>query len=241
MAKFWTYEEIRTKIQNDTDIEAEDFVQPAELLGIVNEAIDKCESKIHKLGLEDNYFLQFANLTLVNGEDTISLPADIYATKIKGIIYEFNELRYPIKRIRGRRVYSKISQIQYYNTTDNFYRYTIINDPSVAAQQLLLLPESKEDSTTNVKIWYIRNANTMINDASVCDIPEFVHYVIKRAIYRIYAKEGHPLMVDARQEMLDEEKNMIETLATMVPDEDSTIEPDLDHYYDMQHLDMHNI
>lgn len=241
MGKFWTYEEIRTKIQRDTDIEAEDFIQGDELLGIVNEAIDLCESKIHKLGLEDDYFIKHSFLEMVQGQDLINLPDDIYGFKIRGLIYQKNERRYPVKRIRGRRIFTKISNIQHFSNTDDYYQYFLVNDASVAAAQILLLPESRESSTDVLKIWYIRNANRMENDASICDIPEFVHYIIKRAVFQIYRKEGHPLMQEARAEMEKEEANMIDTLSTMVPDEDSTIEPDLDHYRDMAYVDMYNV
>jgi len=241
MGKYWTYEEIRTKIQSDTDTEAEDFIQPSELLGIVNEAIDTCEAMIHKLGLEDDYFIKFANLPMVTGEDRLNLPDDIYAFKIRGLMYEKNVTRYPVPRVRGRRIFSKISNIQFYNTTDNFYRYYLINDTQATAAQLLLLPASHETSADSLKLWYIRNANEMVDDTSICDIPEFVHYIIKRSKYKIYAKEGHPLMTDAKEEMQKEEARMLETLATMIPDENSTIEPDLDHYRDMANVDMYDV
>lgn len=240
MAEFFTYAQIRRKIEVDVDLEAEDFVQPEELLGYVNEGIDSAESYIHTLGLEDDYFLSFAFLPWTLGADTFPLPADIYANKIRGITYDDGSLIYEIKRVRGMHLFNKIANAQHFSNSDDYYQYMLVNTTAGSGSQMQIYPDSRINSTLTgldglpiVKIWYIRQANRLAVDADVCDIPDFFHYVIKYAKWMVYYKEGHPNMETAKAELKEEEKKMVETLANMVPDQDSEIVPDLDMYTDV--------
>src|SRR5574343_1459592 len=95
-----TYGQIKTKILMDLDLETEDFVQAAELLGYVNEAIDECESEIHKLGMEDHYFTSRAYLPLVINEEEYELPSNIYANKIRRVMYHKGNIIFPVRRLR---------------------------------------------------------------------------------------------------------------------------------------------
>jgi len=70
-------------------------------------------------------------------------------------------------------------------------------------------------------------------DTDVCDIPEFFHFIIKFAIWKVLLKEGHPNMMVAKEEFKEERDIMIDTLANMVPDKDSEIVPDLEMYTDI--------
>ena len=69
--KYWTWLEIRTKVQRDLDLEGESFITGAELLGYANEAIDEVERQV--LTLCEDYFITRSVLTLVPGQEEYSL------------------------------------------------------------------------------------------------------------------------------------------------------------------------
>lgn len=234
MARYWTLAEIRTKIQRDTDTEAEDFIQPDEMLDLINQGIDEAESYIHTLGLEDDYFLTFRNYSLTVGQEFLDMPSDIYAHKIRGISYTEGDLIYNIQRFRGGDVFETIANAQHFTNSGDYYKYIIVNDNSdsgaTPAPKLQLVPVARKTLTDVIKLWYIRNCNRLVNDSDVCDIPEFVHFVIQFVKFNIWKKEGHPNAQIAKQELEEERRRMVDTLATAVPDQDSTIPPDLSFY-----------
>jgi len=233
MAKFWTYAEIRTKIQRDTDTEAEEFIRSDELLDLVNEAIDECEAEIHMLGVEENYFLTYADIPVTVGQELLTLPTDIYANKIKNLVYSDGSLVYPVRRLKGPKMYEEIADQQRATNVSDYYRYILINASPGPQTKILLVPKSREASTSNFRLWYLRQANRMVDDSSICDIPDFVHFIINRTIYQIWAKEGHPNQAQAKVKLEESRKLMVDTLNEMVPDGDSEIVMDLSHYYDM--------
>lgn len=242
MAKYWTWAEIRTKIQRDCDIEAEDFIQPDELVGYVNEAIDEAESHIHQLGMDDDYFLTFQDYGITTGQQELELPSDIYAHKIRGIAFTKGDLIYQIKRFRGgEELFETIANAEHFTNVGDYYKYILVNDNSdsgaTPAPKLRIIPKFREtiaaSPTPPIKLWYIRNAYRFADapaDTEICDLPEFVHFVIKYVKFMIYYKEGHPNVSVAKQELEQERARMVSTLQTMIPDKDSKIMPDLDYY-----------
>ena len=167
-----SFSDIRTKVERELDLEAEEFIQPLEFQSYVNDAIDEAEAEIHKLGLDDMYFLSKANIALTTGEDEYALPSNIYANKIVRLVYANGSTIYTIFRLRGHMRFEQIEQINQYGTATDFYRFMVTNDSTTAGPRLVIFPAAKETSTTNVKIWYIRNANRMTADTDLCDIPE---------------------------------------------------------------------
>lgn len=229
---FLTYAQIKTNIQAQTDTEAEDFIQPAELMGYVNEAIDIAQADIHKLGMEDEYFLSRTYIPITVGVEEYELPTDIYSNKIRDVVYELGTTIFPIKRARKRRfeIYSEFTQ---FPPATNYYLYMLINPYAGQKPKMLLMPASRETSATRVRMWYIRNANKMVDDASVCDIPQFHMFIEKYCKWKIYMKEGNPIAVDAAIELEAERKQMIETLENMVEDDNSQIPADYTTYTDL--------
>lgn len=240
MADFFTLAQIKRKVQIDLDLEAEDFISDEELVGYINEGIDECESHIHKLGLEDDYFLSNFFMAWTLGNDTFALPTDIYANKIRGITYDDGSLIYEIKRVRGMHFFNKIANAQHFSNSDDYYQYLLINTIAGEGSKMLIMPTSRINSTQTgldglpvVRMWYIRQANRLAADSDVCDIPEFFHFVIKYAKWRVYLKEGHPELQTVKADMVEQRNIMIDTLADMVPDKDTEIVPDLDAYTDI--------
>jgi len=227
MAKYWTLSEIKQKIEQDLDLEGEVFIQPTEMLNYINQAVDEAEAEIH--GIYEDYFLTDAYLSLAIDENKYDLPSNIYANKIRKIIYSDGQSQtYEISRIPESEKFSDLALTERFRSTD-FYRYLITNT-TPGNPQIYLVPASREASTDRARIWYLRNANTLAVDADVCDIPEFVHFVISFAKLKCLEKEGHPNMMYWANEVERQRRLMINTLSNMVPDGATRIEPDMMYY-----------
>lgn len=218
----WTYTEMKAKVLNDLDLNDEDFIPAAEMLGYFNEAIDTAEAHIHTLYAD--YFKTEAYLALVSGTSNYALPSDIYANLIRGIIYNSGSIIYEIKRLKS------LQQIPYFQTGDE-YRYEP-NNSAASGYKIRLYPTPSETSSTNITIHYIRNAMQLVDDDDVCDIPEFANYIMQFVKVRCYEKEGHPNVLKAMADLEKEESLMVSTLTNMVDDEDNLIQPDFGFYQD---------
>jgi hypothetical protein len=230
-----SFADIRTKVERELDIEVEDFIQPDEFIGYVNDGIDEAEAEIHKLGIEDEYFLTKSNLALVTGQSEYTLPTDIYANKIRAITYRNGSIIYTIKRMRMSGKFEQIEHILQYNQSTDYYKYILLNPSAAAGIQLYLLPPSLETSSTNVTMWYIRNANRWLTDETAfCDLPEIaVNFLEAFVHWRVFDKEQHPGVGEKLNAMVQKKQLMVETLTNMVPDEESEIEKDLSLYQDI--------
>lgn len=218
----WTYAEMKAKVLNDLDLNDEIFIPAAEMLAYFNEAIDTCEAHIHTLYAD--WFLTSANLTLVNGTATVSPPSDIYGSLIRTILYDNGAIEYEINRIK------KIPDTLFIDS-DDIYRYIPINT-SAAGYKLKFYPTPTESSTTNVTIWYIRNAKVLALAADICDIPEFANYIMQFVKVRCYEKEGNPNVLKAIADLESEKDLMIGTLQNMTDDEHNEVEADFTFYAD---------
>jgi len=227
----WTLAEIRSKIEQDLDLEAEDFVTRSEINALINEAIDECEAHIHGLGREQEYFLARGSLSLVQGQDTYDLPADIYANKILKVVYSEGATIYDMKRLRSLGRFAEVEIANKYEAGTDYYRYLILHESAANDRKILVVPTPTGPSGPH-KVWYIRNANRLVADTDVCDIPEFVHMVIARVKRDIYVKEGSPQAEPAQMEYELQKQLMISTLGEMVPDDDNEIIKDFSHYED---------
>lgn len=228
----WTYGELKEKVENDLDLIDELFITPNELLSYFNEAIDQAEAEIHKLGCENEYFLSAMNMPLVYGQSEYALPENIYANKIRRIVYSHNNRIYPIERFRGSKMFEQIADTLSDPGSDPWYKYIIKNDSAATGPKIVLFPAAQETNSAAVTIWYIRNANRLINDSDVLDIPEFSSFVIQHVKCRAYEKEGHPNVQAALAVLQSERQLMIETLSEMVPDDDNRVEMDVSYYRD---------
>lgn len=228
--QYKTYLEIRTKVEEDLDLQDELFIQDSELLGYCNEAIDEAEAEIHTI--YEDYFLTYDYISLVNGQEEYDLPSNIYANKIRGIVYSDGATIYNVPKLKHSDMFQLIELSNQYSTTD-FYKYMIVNRAEGLNPKMLLVPNSREDGTNRLKIWYLRNANRMVDDTSICDIPEFSQFVVKYMKVECYKKEGHPNIAIATQDLEMQRRQMIATLSNMIPDGDTEIQKDLSIYDDM--------
>jgi len=228
MAKFWTYAEIRAKIQQDLSLEDEVSIEPAELLGYVNEAIDEAEAEIH--GLYEDYFLTRNTITLVQSQEEYDLPADIFAHKIRNLVYKNGSEVYQIHRVKDWRKFEEYA-VQSINQTSTRYMWFMVN--SVPGSPKVLISPPAKTAGPYVNIWYLRNANRLVLDTDVCDIPEFINFVLQYAKVRCYEKEGHPNLQKAMPDLEQQRTQMVSTLATMTPDGENELEADFSIYEEL--------
>lgn len=228
--EYWTLADIKDKVKKETDTEGEEFIQESELEGYINAAIDDAEAEIH--ALYEDYFLAKTTINLVSGTEEYTLPTNIYANKIRGVIYKNGDRIYEVPRLRHKNNFVLREIINQYNTSDD-YNYMVINSSGAANPKLLLVPPARDTVTGGLVLWYIRNANKLTDDEDTCDIPEFIEYVIQYAKCEIWKKEGHPNLELELQERERLRRLMVDTLSNMVPDGDTAIQPDLSHYEEM--------
>jgi hypothetical protein len=219
-----TWAEIRDKVRRDLDLQDEVFIDDDELLSYANEAINVAEAMIHTL--YEDYFLVRTTLPLVAAANLIALPADIYADKIRALIYDDgnpSSRKYLVRRVRDLPLASAIQ-------AEEDYRYVMTNTDGVGPR-IRLYPASRE-TNSNLVCWYLRNAKRLVNLADTSDIPEWAEYIYQYMKARCMEKEGDPRAIEARRDLGVLGKTMEDTLRDRVPDEDNQIRMDLSHYMD---------
>jgi hypothetical protein len=228
--KLWTYSELATKVERDLATEEELFVGEAELMGYFNEAVDQAEQEV--LGLYEDYFLTRTTLALVSGTEEYSLPSDIYAEKIRRVVFNNGSEVYPVDRIRDWKKFEIYADVNLYGSSDR-YRYMLYN-PSAGQSKLLLVPPARETGSY-VTIWHIRNANVFTGDSDILDIPESANFIMRYVKNCVMAKETYPNPIpESATAALEAERDLLKSsLANMVPDADNLIEADTTYYEEM--------
>lgn len=138
--KVWTYAEAKAKLEVDFDLEDETFVQPDELAGYFNDALTEAEAEI--ITINEDYLKSKYYLPLVQGTSVYALPSNIYANKIRKIMYASSSIIYEVVRYRGRSKFSDMAFTDQFGVNDD-YRYDLINDNPGQAQ-LELHPTSRD-------------------------------------------------------------------------------------------------
>jgi len=225
--KYWTWTEILARLKKELDLDDYDgLVDDTELLNYANDAIDDAESEI--MGIREDYFLTKADLTLVVGTEYYDVPADIYANKIRGLVYHKDKKIYPVERIRDWRKFREWRFRKDNATSTDFYKYFIVN--TTAGSPKILLSPPAQEAGANIEMWYIRNANRLTTGADKCDIPEFIQFILNYVKEQVYGKDGHHMYQPTAAATNMWRAKMIDTLTDMVQDNDNEIEPDLTHY-----------
>jgi hypothetical protein len=220
MAK--TLLQIKTEIRNDLDLWDEFFMPEAQ----INSHINKAQRDAHAMiiNLYEDYFIDTANIALVATTYLYNLPANIFADKIRRIIYNDGSKNYRITRIEN------INLIPLIQSNDD-YRYKIINDTT--GKKLQLYPVSRETSGTNVTIYYIRKPEELTLDTDELDIPEFENYIIAKAKdYCLDKDPGNPIIPKVMSEVAKQEDLMATTLSNRHPDDQGLIQADYSDFND---------
>jgi hypothetical protein len=217
-----TLSELKRRIQEPLDLEEETFIESDELTDIINTAIDEAEAIIHNI--YEDYFLTSEYLTVEADEDDYDLPTDIYANKIRSVVYNDGLNKYEIKRYNG-----PLADIELIDENED-YRYMLVNG-GTTGYQIRFLPAIRDASTAFIKVWYLRNAATLDEESDVTDIPEFVNFIISKAQGLCLAKENGGIIPAPKQAEIEQEKQlMINTLSDRVPDGQTEILPNFEHY-----------
>ena len=228
--RFWKWSEIRAKIEAECDLEDEDFIRRSELLAYANEAIEEAEAEI--LGLYEDYFLKSSVINVSAAQEEISYPTDIYAQKIRRIIYSLgsvtNPTTYPVMRMKDWHKFEHKSFADTGHTTD---LYQWMDENAIpGAPVVKIVPKFREDGV--IKLWYIRHANRLVVDTDICDIPEFINFIFSHMKVKVFEKEGHPMLQQAMTKLEMERARMLSTLQSKTPDAENEIEMDTSYYDD---------
>jgi hypothetical protein len=225
--KTWTWTEILARIKAEMSLDDSDgLVTDAELLDYANDAIDDAESEI--MGIKEDYFLTKDTMTLVVGTEEYAMPSDIYANKLRGVVYFKGTEVYPVTRVKD---WNKFLEYRYSKTWASStwrYKYMLLNT-TPGSPKMLLSPPAQEAGAV-IERWYIRNANRLTTGADKLDIPEFIQFILSYIKNEVYAKDGHPLYAKSSEAVAMWRAKMIDTLTDMVQDGDNEIEPDFSHY-----------
>ena len=112
----WTLDSLITKIQNDHELHAENFVTRTEIISFLNDAIDDAEQLI--IDSFSDFFLTFVDYDIVEGIGEIVVPDDMFDFRIRGIYYDFKGFNpassttsqwYKIKKTCHRAIFLDIS------------------------------------------------------------------------------------------------------------------------------------
>jgi hypothetical protein len=226
--RYWTWNEIKTKIENDLDLQDEDFISTNELLGYANEAIDEAEAEIHTL--YEDYFLTQLPIGMVNNQDKYDLPSNIYGMKIRKLMYQNGASVYPIPRLKDSR---KIETYQENNVVGAGTLYSYFIDNSTAGSPKIVITPMPYETGAFLTIWFLRNANRLVNVLDICDIPEAISFILQYMKVRCYEKEGHPNLAKAMGDLEQQRGQLSNVLSSMTADGDNKIEPDLSAYAEM--------
>lgn len=230
-SRYWTYAELKEQVEKELDLEAEIFVQPTEMLGYFNEAVDNAE-KIVK-NIYPDYFLDKMALTLVEGSNECALPSRIYAHKIRRIIYRSGTDVYTVRRVKDWKKFETYEESQAASTTADELRYFLLNSTAGSPKIIFQRNVTAVEAAATVNCWFIRQANRLSVDADVMDIPEAANYIMAFVRFKCMLKEGHPNVSAAIAQVNSEEQSLQADLTDMVPDADDEMEMDTSFYEDM--------
>lgn len=228
MPQFETWAAFKAKVERDLDIQGEVFIRPNELIGYANEAIDEAEAEI--LTLNQDYFLARSTIDLTVGKTDYPLPDNIFAKKVRRIVYNNGSSVYPVKHLKDWHKFESLALSEQFITAD-VYRYMMVNS-TPGQPEIIISPRPSETATLD--IWYTRQANRVTGDvADIIDIPECLTFLIQFVKVRVYEKEGHPNFTTAVGILEQQRELMRKKLADSVPDADNELEMDFSVYTDM--------
>lgn len=229
VSRFPTYAQLKLYVQEDMDLQNEDFISADEFLRLFNDAVDRAEKVMFQT--YEDYFLAFADLTLVSGTQAYSLPDGLWGNKIRKVIYRNGDQINECPRMPHL---DRFLELEYLNneTDTQCYNWIIFNT-TAGAPNIHFAPVPAE-SGEYIRIYYWRQANRFVDTSDVLDIPEAEAYIQAYVKWRIGMKESRgnptPSVVEAKKTRDEERDGLIAALTEMVPDDQNEIEPDFSFY-----------
>ena len=146
MSSYKTYDFISGFVRKKLDLQEESFITAAELLEYCEEAIKFCEAEVHKLNIEDQYFVANAPIALSVNKADYDMPANIYGNKILRLVYNSGSKVYDIPRIRIQKRFEVAALMDRYEPADD-YAYMHVNNDARSGTKLRFYPRSREVTT----------------------------------------------------------------------------------------------
>lgn len=219
-----TRTQLRTRIRTEMDLLDEPGVSDAEINYALQEAMSAVGSIVR--GLYEDYFLKRGTLDLVSGSSDVTYPTDIFANKIRALVYRNGSLVTRIKRLKDVEQYLKAETTAAFQTWAPSTAQFIPMDTA-----LKLIPTPTETATGVLVCWYIRDLVGMTSDSDSCDIPEWEHVVVayaKDVIAQNKPGIGDPNQTSAK--LAGMIKLMEADLSNRSPDDDDFIAKDTSIY-----------
>lgn len=219
--------------QAEIDVSEDDgLASEAEIKQWCNTAVERAETML--MTIYEDYFLVKTEFALVPGQDNYPKPTDIYAMKIRSMVYHggSNDV-YEIKKARDwRKAYEwRFNKTHISDPDNDCYEWFIMHEtPSI--WEIYLTPIPGEGS---VDLWYLRQANRIVDNTDIIDIPEAKNYIKSYILYRLSRKE-HKGSTDksdvneAKEDMVVEYRLLRQALLKLAPDLDTEIDKDFTHY-----------
>lgn len=231
----FTYGDLLDQVSDELDLDEESFIQSDEYVNYFNDGIDAAEALIHTI--YEDYFLNSSTLTLVQGTEEYSLPSDIYANKIRGVVYRSGSVVYEIFPFKNLKKFLAIEELRAFGSAEE-YRYYIRTASGTAGYKIVFLPAARESGSV-IQIYYLRNATRIplvsagslaASRAAVIDIPEFTSFVRQFVKVQIMSKEKAPGYEDEVAKLDAYKTLMTDTLSTMIPDDNNLMSQDVSFY-----------
>ncbi len=227
-----TLADIRDQVVDDLDLQDDDSITTADLNRWINDAIESAESQIHTL--YEDYFLARYEYTLVPNGRELDYPADIYASKVRKLLFKEsltspNTAAHEVKREKNL-IEAEGRDIYEYQSATPTLTWIGTNDAS-SGRKIRLYPQQARAGI--LVMFYIRNANRLVDDTDICDIDEFERYIIQFTKTKTYFKHGDPRTEESKGLEEQLKNDMIDTLSNRTPDNNDEITMDVSHYNDM--------
>jgi hypothetical protein len=228
-----TFGELKDQVEQELDLEEEEFVQPAEMINYFNSAIRIVESEIIKLGLREKYLQTDATVSVTQGVGDYDLPDNIVANKIRKVVYRDSVTIYTLLPLRGEEAYEVEDVMNLYNTSE-YYRYMLYKTEEKSIFRIV--PKAYKTVSEAIRIIYFKDLNRYTADNVICDMPDDICYEVALSYvrWRCYAKETHVNAPGEKENMGEMIQLMRETLQNQVADPDmDLVDKDLSMYEEM--------
>jgi hypothetical protein len=176
-----------------------------------------------------------------------SLPEDIYAHKIRRIMYENGSQVYKVNRIRDWKKFER-KALEDVNNSATLLEYFPVN--RIPGQPKIQFVPKPSETGDYITIWYCRQANrfddsytgplsnrvlsTPLDDpTNILDIPEAFNYIVEFVKMKCDIKEKRnmgQIQTGDYPEVMVEYKEFIGVIQEMIPDGDNEIEADFSSY-----------
>jgi hypothetical protein len=227
---FKTFGDLNTELENELDLEGEEFIDKPELIRLWNRAVGVAEGHLITLGLKDKYLLGREQISIAQGQEEYDLPATLYGNKIIKIIYRVGATFYTLLPLDSKDMFENYEYLNNFAQTD-YYRY-MITHTTPGSQKLLLVPKALATQVNALTIWFSRAANRYTVDGDICDLPSAAYEFLNAYVTeKVYKKESHVNFAEAKADRQEKEQLMMSVLSGQISDSEMTmIEADLSAY-----------